>query len=107
MRYFAEIDQDDTIVAIIVSDQEFINSGEVGNPANWVETFNDGTRKQMASIGGRWDYNNNVFISRCKYPSWNLNSNFDWEPPIKNPNPRDGGYLWNEYKQEWIIPEEE
>ena len=106
MRYFAEINQEDTVISIIVADQEFIDSGAVGNPSNWIETFNDGTRKQMATIGGSWDYANNVFISRQQWPSWKLNSDFDWESPVPHPDLSDGRYFWSEAKQIWFIPEE-
>ncbi len=107
MRYFAEINEEGTVVSIIIADQEFIDSGAVGNSSNWVETFNDGTRKQIAVVDGRWDSSNNVFIDRQEWPSWSLNSNFDWEPPVAHPDPTDGRYMWNETKREWFIPEDE
>jgi len=107
MRYFAEIDEMQIVTRIIVSEPEFIQSGAVGNAANWVETFEDGTRKQFATIGGTYDSSNDVFIGRCKFPSWTLNDTFDWEPPVAHPDTSDGRYLWHEAKQKWTIPEDE
>lgn len=107
MTYFAEIDQNNIVLRVLISDNEFIQSGAVGNPENWVETFYDGTRKQPAVIGGTWDAENNVFVNWTPYPSWVLNSNFDWEAPVTHPAPNDVRYLWSEAKGNWIIPEEE
>ena len=41
LTYFAEIDQTDTVIRVIVADQGFIDSGLVGNPSNWIECFTD------------------------------------------------------------------
>ncbi len=47
MSYFAEIDpQTNTVIRVIVADKDFIDTGLVGNPKNWIETSLDG------SIGG-------------------------------------------------------
>ena len=107
MRYFAEVNAESIVTRIIVSEPEFIQSGVVGDPVNWIETFEDGTRKQIATIGGTYDSSNDVFIGRCKFSSWTLNGTFDWEPPVAHPDTADGRYLWHEPKQKWAIPEDE
>ena len=38
MAYFAEIDATTTVTRVLVADQEFIDSGAVGNPEAWIET---------------------------------------------------------------------
>ena len=105
--YFAEIGENNIVLRVVVSDSEFIQSGVLGNPENWVETFNDGTRKQPAKVGGTWDPENNVFIGTCRYPSWTLNDNFDWTAPVEHPDRSDCRYVWHEVKQKWVIPGEE
>lgn len=37
--YFAEIDKDGNVLRVIVADQAFIDSGAVGDPKKWIETF--------------------------------------------------------------------
>lgn len=37
--YFAEIAPDGTVLRVIVADQAFIDSGAVGDPVNWEQTF--------------------------------------------------------------------
>ncbi len=38
MSHFAEIDQDNIVVRVIVAEQDFINSGAVGDPRQWIQT---------------------------------------------------------------------
>jgi hypothetical protein len=38
MSYFAQINSENIVVRVIVAEQDFIDSGAVGDPANWIET---------------------------------------------------------------------
>ena len=38
MAHFAEIDEGGTVLRVIVADQDFIDSGVVGDKTNWVQT---------------------------------------------------------------------
>jgi len=76
----------------------------------WVQTsYNQNFRKKYAGIGDTYDKENNVFISPQPYPSWTLDENFDWQPPVAEPEDnkmqedgsRKGHYQWNENKQIW------
>ncbi len=67
--------------------------------AIWRETFSDGTRKNFASRGGKFDEDNNAFIQKKPYPSWVLNSDFIWEAPVAKTNPLED--RWNEATQAW------
>src|SRR4051812_14391513 len=81
MPYFAEI-KDSVVVRVIVADQKFIDSGAVGDPANWIETDPDtsqgaktaGTplRKNYAGIGYKYDPKADAFIPPQPFPSWSL-----------------------------------
>ena len=33
------------------------------------------------------------------YPSWTLDENYDWQPPVEKP---EGDYYWDEENQEWV-----
>ena len=98
MSHFAEI-KDGVVQRVIVAEQDFINSGLVGDSFNWVQTsYNNNFRKQYAGKGYTYDKDNDVFVLPQPYPSWTLDSNHDWQPPTPKP---DGDYLWNESTQTW------
>jgi hypothetical protein len=73
MAHFAEIDNNNQVIQVIVAEQDFIDSGAVGNPANWIQTsYNTvgglhllgGTplRMNFASIGYTYDPVRDAFI---------------------------------------------
>lgn len=113
MSHFAEIDENNVVLRVIVAEQDFIDSGVVGDPARWVQTsYNTrggehilgGTplRKNYAGIGYTYDAERDAFIPpRPEYESWTLNEETClWEPPV--PYPTDGEfYIWEEALQEW------
>ena len=51
-------------------------------------------------------YVNNRFIKAQPYPSWTLDENFEWQPPVPNPalsNNNSGKlYSWDEESLSWI-----
>lgn len=63
-------------------------------------SYNGKIRKRYAGIGYKYDDVADVFIAPQPYPSWSLDSNHDWQPPI--PYPNDGLiYDWNEADEDW------
>ena len=59
-------------------------------------------RGNYATIGGSYDEELDVFLPIQPYPSWVLNANFYWEPPVAYPED-DGGVMhdWNEELENW------
>ena len=119
-RYFAEIDQSDTVIRVIVAEPEYINSGRVGNPSNWIECFLDedgvnNTKNMYPGRGHKYNYNAEVFHIKQPYPSWTQDENYDWQPPIPKPEqpeyddngiPLPAGkfentWVWNESTKSW------
>ena len=101
MSHFAEIDKDGVVLRVIVSEQDFINSGRVGDSFLWVQTsYNHNFRKQYAVVGGTYDKVNDVFISPKPYPSWTLDDSFNWQPPTAYPDD-DDSHDWNEDTKAW------
>ena len=55
-----------------------------------------------------YQQNKDIFYDAQPYPSWSLNSVYDWEPPI--PEPDDDLYYWDEdaYQNDdttgWCLP---
>jgi hypothetical protein len=101
MSHFAKIDKDNIVTEVMVAEQDFINSGAVGDSFLWVQTsYNNNFRKQFAGIGYTYDKINDVFITPKPYASWTLDVSFDWQPPTAKPD--DGkGYNWNEDTLAW------
>jgi len=69
MSYFAEIDSNGVVQRVIVSEQDFINGGSVGDPVNWIQTRLNPTtfRKQYAGPGYTYDKANDVFVGPKPY----------------------------------------
>lgn len=118
MAHFAQIDDNDIVIQVIVAEQDFINSGAVGDPVRWIQTsYNTmggvhrlgGTplRKNYAGIGYSYNRQLDAFIPPKPYPSWVLDMNTGlYNPPI--PVPTDAGqgdppnmYTWDEEEQGW------
>jgi hypothetical protein len=124
MAHFAEIDENNIVKRVIVAEQDFIDSGTVGNSSNWIQTSyntkggihyapnsnepDDGValRKNYAGIGYIYDSDKDAFYASQPYPSWLLNEDScQWESPV--PYPDDGSdYNWNEENQSWDLEDE-
>jgi hypothetical protein len=122
MSHFAKV-ENGIVTSVIVAEQDFINSGAVGDPRDWIQTsYNtygnvhytpnsvnripDGglaLRGNYACMGHVYDEVNDVFYEPQPYPSWTLNaSTWTWEAPIPRPNDTNT-YVWNELTQSWDI----
>ena len=98
MSHFAKLDSNNIVTEVIVAEQDFINSGTVGDSFLWVQTsYNYNFRKQFAGIGCTYDKVNDVFILPKPFVSWTLDSDFDWQPPVDRPSDMDEvSYYWDE-----------
>jgi len=116
MAHFAQIDENNTVTQVIVAEQNFIDSGAVGDPSKWIQTsYNTHAgqhpegrplRKNYAGVGYHYDPTRDAFIPKKPYESWVLNEETClWEPPI--PYPDDGlVYSWSEDSLQWIKEED-
>jgi hypothetical protein len=102
MSHFAKINSSNVVQRVIVAEQDFINSGAVGDSFLWIQcSYNNNFRKQYAGVGFTYDKANDVFISPQPYPSWALDASFDWQPPTAMPD--DGKmYNWDEENTQWV-----
>ncbi len=106
MSHFARIDSNNIVQEVIVAEQDFINSGAVGDSFLWIQTsYNKNFRKNFAGKGFTYDKTRDAFIPPQPYPSWTLNEDSClWECPVEYPN--DGiEYKWNETDQQWDLVE--
>jgi hypothetical protein len=120
MSHFAQISSDNIVLRVIVAEQDFIDSGVVGDPSEWLQTsyntkggihYNPITgepddevalRGNYASPGYIYDPENDVFYEPQPYPSWTISApTWTWQAP--KPMPIDGKiYRWNEEQLDWI-----
>lgn len=111
MAHYAYLDDNNIVVAVTVGkdETELIDGLETetyyaqGTPYTVKRTsYNGKIRKQYAGIGYFYDESNDVFIAPQPFPSWTLDSNFDWQPPKPKP---EGKWDWDESTQEWVSVE--
>ena len=107
MAHFAKLDNN-IVTEVIVAEQDFINSGAVGDSFLWVQTsYNRNFRKNYAAVGYTYDKVRDAFIAPKPYPSWVLvEDTCQWEAPTAMPD--DGkAYEWDEDTTAWKIIEGE
>ena len=105
MSHFAKLDNN-VVTEVIVSEQDFINSGAVGDSFLWVQTsYNGNFRKNYAAVGYTYDKTKDAFIAPKPYPSWTLvEDTCQWEAPTAMPE--DGqAYTWDEDTTSWVAGE--
>ncbi len=115
MAHFAQLDDNNIVTqVIVVSNDELLLDGvesEVkgilfckslfGEDTKWKQTsYNGNFRKNYAGIGYTYDATNDYFYAPQPYPSWTLDADAKWQPPV--PYPTDGKmYSWNEETLSW------
>ena len=119
MANFAELDENNTVLQVIVvhnnelkgaNGVEYENKGiqfceTLFGHANWKQTsYNHNIRKQFAGVGYTYDPDKDVFVAPQPFPSWSLDDNSDWQAPTPRPED-DNLYSWNEETQDWDLVE--
>jgi hypothetical protein len=107
MAHFAQIDESNTVVQVLVVPDQQEHRGEeflasdLGLGGRWVQTsYNHRIRKQYAGVGFKYDAEADVFVAPQPFPSWTLDENHDWQAPVAKPE--DGlVYFWNEDLLDW------
>jgi len=114
MAHYAFLNDDNIVTEVIVGvdENELIENLD---PETWYGNFrkqkcvrtsyNNNIRKQYAGIGFTYNPEADVFISPQPYPSWLLDNNFDWQPPV--PKPLEGLWAWDEENFVWAEVDEE
>lgn len=126
MAYFAQLDDNNIVQQVISISNDVLNeptdkfpdteptgqafiANTLGLQGEWRQTsFNATFRYNYAGIGFTFDpavSGHGAFISPQPFPSWTLDDEMKWQPPV--PYPADGGlHLWDEDAQEWQAPAE-
>jgi len=128
MAHFAELDENNIVLRVIVVSDEDAIDGEVfcNNllGGRWEQTSyntrggvhyapdtqtpDDGEqlRKNYAGVGYVFDEVRDAFMAPQPYPSWTLDENTCyWEPPVPKPvaGPGEGYYEWDEPTLNWVL----
>lgn len=107
MAHFAEIDQNNIVVRVVVVADEHEADGEnwcaqFFGGGTWKQTsYNGNMRYNYAGVGYTFDPASDAYYAPQPYPSWSLDDAYLWQPPI--PYPVDGDdYVWDEPTLAWI-----
>jgi len=119
MAHFAKLDDNNVVETIVVIYNSILDDGTEneneqqgidylknihGDDTVWKQTsFNNNIRKEYAGIGFTYDEVNDIFIRPKPYESWTLNSDFEWEAPIADPNTPNAEYIWDEENSNWKL----
>jgi hypothetical protein len=106
MSHFAELDENNIVLRVLVGDNNLPNEGYDWFVENlggtWVQTsYNGSIRKNFAGVGFTYDEELNAFIPPRPFDSWVLNNiTCRWMAP--KPYPQDGRmYEWDEENLNW------
>ena len=125
MAHFAELDSNNKVIRVVVISNEDVdaNGGDLHpdaeifvasivphseNGVAWKQTsYHHNFRKQYAGADKFYDSFKDKFIEIQPFPSWYLDNNDDWQPPVNFPNTVDIGGLranatWDEDNRRWI-----
>jgi len=102
MSHYAKV-ENNIVTQVIVADQDFIDSGAVGDPASWIQTsYNNRIRNVYAGIGYLYLPEQDIFIAPKPFVSWSFDvESLTWKAPIEKPTD-DKNYIWNEESLSWI-----
>ena len=110
MSHFAKV-ENGIVTQVIVAEEDFIATGALGDPANWIQTsYNTHggqhpedrpLRKNYAGVGYAYDDQRDAFIPPQPFNSWLLNEDTClWDAPVAMPTD-DKKYAWDEESVSW------
>ena len=109
MAHYAFLDENNIVTQVIVgrNEDEVVDGisdweayyGELMGQKCVRTSYNHNIRKQYAGIGCTYNEDADVFVSPQPFPSWSLDENHDWQPPLARPT--EGMHSWNENTQTW------
>lgn len=112
MAHFAEVNEDNVVVRVLVTNDNELN-GDEGHlwlvntyGGTWIKTsYNGNIRKNFAGPGFSYSPELDAFIPPKPYDSWVLDEDSaNWQAPT--PYPSDGfAYIWDESTVKWQVAE--
>lgn len=116
MAHFAKINSENVVEKVVVVDNADItdeNGDEqeslgvsylqnlYGADTNWVQTsYNKSFRNKYAGIDSIYIADADIFVHKSPYPSWTLDADNVWQPPVAEPE-SDYIQTWDEENTQW------
>ena len=110
MGHWAEIDENNIVIRVLVIKESELDTGNWGDKSKWIKTSyntfegkhyvpkdhqdwseessdqSKALRFRYAGVGMKYDATNNVFYDQQPYASWTLNTTtWMWDPPLTTP----------------------
>jgi hypothetical protein len=111
MAHFAQIDENNVVVQVLVVPDEQQHRGQeymsddLMLGGRWVQTsYNSNIRGMYAGVGYIFNEELDIFLPPQPYPSWVINTEFGyWESPIPRPTEIEGKvHIWDEDTLQWV-----
>lgn len=97
--YFAKLENDIVQQVVSATDAQWCIDNLGGE---WVQTYYNTKPYNYAGVGYKYHRDKNNFSAPQPFPSWSLDENLIWQPPVKMP--KDGKfYGWNEKLKAWEL----
>ena len=105
MSHWAEIDENNIVVRVLVGDNNDLDEGHqwlIDNlGGTWIQTsYNAKIRGKFAGIDDTYNEDEDIFVAPQPFASWIRNGS-SWIPPIPIPTDQKE-YNWNESTTSWI-----
>ena len=99
MLYFAEINPETNVVLrVVITQSKAWCDYHYGGI--WIQTYKSTPGKNRAIPGYIYHVDKDNFSAPQPYPSWTLDDQCIWQPPVTRPED-DNLYNWNEETQSW------
>lgn len=117
MAHFAKVENGYVVDILVVPDENEANGEQylhdLGFAGRWLQasynTHNgvhsegkEPLRYNYPGIGYLYDESADAFYLPSPFPSWSLDENFVWQPPVDYPE-EGGPFVWDETEKNWII----
>ena len=110
MAHYAFLDENNIVTEVIPGRDEWEVVDGISDWEKWYGDFrgqvckrtsyNGNIRKNYAGVGFHYDPVNDWLYAPQPFPSWTLDEEAKWQPPIAMP--KDGSfYIWNEDTKNW------
>ena len=113
MAHFAELDNNNVVLRVVVVGNDCVPSDEHIDGETWCVNFfkggtwkqtsyNNNFRKQYCGKGFTFDAAKDKFISPQPFASWSLDGNDDWQAPVTYPTDTTDKFIsWDEPNLRW------
>ena len=105
MSHWAEIDNNNVVLRVLVGDNNLPNEGYQWFLDNlggtWIKTsYNHKIRGTFAGVGYSYNAEEDIFVEPQPFPSWTRSGSF-WNPPTPMPTTEGKSYYWSEDDLSW------